>query len=166
MSVELKSANFSNCNRYRYNLVRIWDNSLPQVGFIGLNPSTADHQKDDPTIRRCRNFAKSWGYGGMVMVNLFAYRATKPNDMMSVSIPVGELNNRFIIHASRQCEKMVACWGTLGSHIGRDIAVTKLLNDLYCIKKTKNGFPSHPLYLKSDSEIQVYTRHNTTKPRS
>ena len=78
----IKSAEFSPDKVYRYELWRIWDEALPVCMFIGLNPSTADETVDDPTIRRCINFAKEWGYGQLVMTNLFAFRATKPAEMM------------------------------------------------------------------------------------
>ena len=76
-----KDAQLSTCRKYRYALWRTWDEAKPQVMIIGLNPSTADETKDDPTITRCINFAKAWGYGGVCMANLFAYRATAPSDV-------------------------------------------------------------------------------------
>lgn len=75
-------ANLSECRRYRFSLWRIWDEALPYALFIGLNPSTADETANDPTITRCINFAKDWGYGGIYMANLFAYRATDPSEYM------------------------------------------------------------------------------------
>ena len=76
----IKSAEISKCGKYRYMLMRIWDLDLPKVCFVGLNPSTADAKEDDPTIRQLIEFAKSWNYGGFVIVNLFAMRATNPKD--------------------------------------------------------------------------------------
>ncbi|GHX72979.1 hypothetical protein VCSRO16_3593 [Vibrio cholerae] len=70
------TAELSKCRKYRYALWRTWDSDKPFAMFIGLNPSTADEKNDDPTLRRCINFAKSWGYGGVCMANLFAFRAT------------------------------------------------------------------------------------------
>ena len=75
--------------KHRYNLWRIWETGKPFALFIGLNPSTADHTKDDPTVRRCKQFALDWGYGGFHIVNLFGYRATKPTDMIKQADPVG-----------------------------------------------------------------------------
>lgn len=77
--------------KYRYVLTRTWDETLPNIMFVGLNPSTADETTDDPTIRRCINFAKSWGYGGLYMVNLFAYRSTNPNNIRIVDNPIGDI---------------------------------------------------------------------------
>jgi len=80
---------FSPCDRYRYVLWRTWKPHIPSVVFIGLNPSTADAQRNDPTIRRCIGFAQTWGYGGIIIANLFSYRATQPNTLRQVSDPVG-----------------------------------------------------------------------------
>ncbi len=77
-------AELSKCRAYRYALWRTWDESKPFAMFVGLNPSTADELEDDPTIRRCINFSKLWGYGGLCMVNLFAYRATDPTALFLV----------------------------------------------------------------------------------
>lgn len=156
MSEERKSADFSNDNLYRYVLKRSWDDTLPRVCFIGLNPSTADHKKDDPTIRRCRNFAKVWGFGGMWMVNLFAFRATKPSVMKEADDPVGELNDWYIDYAKRHCEKMVACWGAQGEYKNRDKIVLSSLEEYYYIKMTQTGHPSHPLYLKKNLNLKKY----------
>ena len=86
-------AKLSECRKYRYALWRTWDETKPHVMIIGLNPSTADETKDDPTITRCINFAKSWGYGGVCMANLFAYRATEPTVMKGSTDPVGTEND-------------------------------------------------------------------------
>lgn len=80
-----KGAKFSDCRKYRYTLWRIWNESEPCVMFIGHNPSTADEKEDDPTIRRCINYSRDWGYGGLYMVNLFAYRATDPKDLIAAT---------------------------------------------------------------------------------
>src|SRR5688572_12557148 len=79
-------ARFSECGTYRYVLWRQWNEVNGDVAFVGLNPSTADDEKDDPTIRRCIGFAKRWGYGGVVMLNLFAYRATRPDAMWAARV--------------------------------------------------------------------------------
>ena len=78
-------AGFSRCRRYRYWLRRDWDRALPQCAFIGLNPSTADAQTDDPTLRRCMGFARQWGYGSLLLVNLFGFRATDPAALSTAS---------------------------------------------------------------------------------
>ncbi len=140
---------FSKDRVYRYSLVRIWDGTKDLVSFIGLNPSTADETKDDPTIRRCSQFAKDWGYGGLVMLNLFAYRSTDPKALKTVADPVGPGNNTQILHVSSMLNSpMIAAWGTHGTYLNRGEEVKLLLNDkLHYLRLTKDGHPSHPLYL-------------------
>lgn len=99
-----KTAKLSDCRTYRYELWRTWDESKPYAMFIGLNPSTADETEDDPTIRRCINFAKTWGYGGLCMTNLFAYRATQPEDMKRASDPIGNKNDETLILLAKMRE--------------------------------------------------------------
>ncbi|WP_353930180.1 DUF1643 domain-containing protein [Okeanomitos corallinicola TIOX110] len=145
---------------YRYLLGRKWDVNLQQVTFVMLNPSTADHEKDDQTLRKCINFAKSWGYGSLEVVNLFAYRATKPNKLKSKDIePVGSKNNQYILSAIERAEKIILGWGAWLDDVSiskypiikhRDKEVLTLINDkkpLYCLRITKNGYPNHPVYL-------------------
>lgn len=92
----IKDAILSEDRKYRYILSRTWDETKPTVLFIGLNPSTADENEDDPTIRRCIIFAKSWGYGGLIMANLFAFRTTNPQGLYSEKNPVGSENDYYI----------------------------------------------------------------------
>ncbi|MCS6126907.1 DUF1643 domain-containing protein [Shewanella baltica] len=139
----------SPCRRYRYALSRVWDTNKPFVLFIGLNPSTADELQDDPTIRRCIGFAKSWGYGGLVMANLFAYRATDPYEMMEVSKPVGDMNDQWLETLAEAAGVIVAAWGNHGAFINRSLEVRRLLPDLCYLKLNASGEPAHPLYLKS-----------------
>lgn len=140
----------SECRNYRYNLWRIWGPSQKRVMFIGLNPSTADESVDDRTIRRCIAFSKFWGYDGLFMTNLFAYRATKPKDMLRAIEPVGADCDRTLIETSQKVELVVAAWGMHGGHAGRDNNVRKLLPKLHYLALTKFGKPRHPLYLRSD----------------
>lgn len=146
------SAIFSICRRYRYKLYRGWNLSLPSVAFIGLNPSTADEHTDDPTIRRCITYAKDWGYGSLYMVNLFAFRATDPKIMRTEPEPVGPDNNLHLENVMELVSLIICAWGVWGNHLDRDVDVTHLLSrfDLYCLAKTKAGYPKHPLYLKKD----------------
>ena len=145
-----KDAKFSSCRRYRYALWRIWDFSKPSAMFIGLNPSTADETKDDPTIRRCINFAKSWDYGGIYVTNLFAYRSNSPNKMKIQSNPIGDENDKWIKKLSQKSGVIIAAWGNDGSHLNRSRIIECKIPNLKCIKKNKSGQPSHPLYLKSN----------------
>lgn len=150
-----KGASISTCKKYRRSLYRSWGVGK-KVCFIMLNPSTADGMEDDPTIRRCINFAKLWGYDGIVVKNLFAYRATSPNDMKIASDPIGPENMNDLQNITRSVDiGMVVCaWGTHGGYMGQDKVVIKMLSDfgvkLNAIKITKSGHPSHPLYLKND----------------
>lgn len=139
-----KSAILSEDRRYRYTLIRTWDKSLPRVMFIGLNPSTADETTDDLTIKKCIGFAKRWGFGSIVMVNLFAIRATDPRVAASADEPIGEENDRYILSESKGCEKIVAAWGDQKWLGGRDKTVMRLLGKMYCLGQTRNGHPKHP----------------------
>jgi hypothetical protein len=145
-----KSAVLSNDGIYRYCLTRTWDHTKGTVCYIGLNPSTADETEDDPTIRRCVGFAKSWGYGGIIMLNLFAYRATKPVKLLSTSDPVGPDNDAMIEYFVKDGHFTIACWGMRGEISGRDQAVKKMVPRLHHLGLTKDGHPRHPLYLPGD----------------
>jgi len=141
-------AHLSACRKYRYALWRTWDKTKPQVMVIGLNPSTADETKDDPTLIRCINFAKSWGYGSVCMANLFAYRATAPSDMKASSDPIGTENDAWLLKLSKEAGIVVAAWGNDGCYLNRSHAVRKALSNLHYLKMNKSGEPAHPLYLK------------------
>lgn len=145
-----RSANFSRCRTYRYALWRSWDEHKPYAMIIGLNPSTADEVEDDPTLIRCINFAKSWGYGGVCMTNLFAYRATDPNDMKAAADPVGASNNRWLTRLAKEAGIVVAAWGNDGSYLNRASQIKNKIPNLYCLKMNKSGEPAHPLYLRAE----------------
>ncbi|WP_351189859.1 DUF1643 domain-containing protein [Shewanella sp. TB4-MNA-CIBAN-0142] len=142
----IKSAELSDCRNYRYSLWRTWDSEKPYVLFIGLNPSTADEVDDDPTIRRCIEFAKKWGYGGLCMANLFAYRATNPSDMKLTQDPIGKNNDIWLLQLATGAGVVVAAWGNNGTFLGRSTAVLKLIDNLKCLNINKSGEPAHPLY--------------------
>ncbi len=143
-------AQFSECRNYRYALWREWDESKPQAMIIGLNPSTADETKDDPTVKRCINFAISWGFGGVFVTNLFAYRATKPFEMKASDEPVGSENDAWIMKLAKEASIVVAGWGNHGSYLSRSEKIRRILKNLHCMKINKSGEPTHPLYLKAD----------------
>jgi len=145
------AAKLSSCRTYRYTLWRIWDESKPYAMFIGLNPSTADENNDDPTIRRCISFANDWGYGGLCMTNLFAYRATAPSVMFKADDPIGGKNDVWIARLGKQAGIIVAAWGNGGRYLGRSNQVRSLLPILHCLKLNKSGEPAHPLYLRKKS---------------
>lgn len=152
----MKETVFSPCRQYRYTLWREWlmeggAHGQRHVQFIGLNPSTADETKDDPTIRRCIQFAKDWGYGSICMTNLFAWRETDPRKMMKQPNPVGEDNQHHLLTISSKAGIVIAAWGTKGAHLCQDLTVRSWLASvgikLHCLRKTKEGHPEHPLYL-------------------
>lgn len=143
--------------QYRYSLTRVWDDKLPKVMFIGLNPSTADALEDDPTLRRCIHYAQDWGYGGLIMANLFAYRATRPKDMKKSDDPVGPKNDQYLIEISNSVALKIACWGNDGHFKKRSTVVKKMINALHCLKLNRSGEPTHPLYLKKELKPINYT---------
>jgi hypothetical protein len=143
-------ANFSRCRRFRYTLWRRWDDSRPMVMMIGLNPSTADARRNDPTIRRCIGFAESWGQGGLIMTNLFAFRATYPSDLKATADPVGPRNDAWIRRAARQVDRIVAVWGNDGAWMDRSAHIRHMLKGrLEYLRLNAAGEPAHPLYLPS-----------------
>lgn len=150
-------ATLSPCRQYRYSLWRIWNPELPRVAFIGLNPSTADETADDPTIRRCIGFAKSWGYGGLHMVNLFAFRATAPKVMKAAADPVGPDNNAALLACSQTAGLLIAAWGGDKFAQSRAAEVCKLLGRrIECLGFTDARAPRHPLYMKGDCQPQLF----------
>ena len=145
-------AKLSECRQYRYALWRTWDDSKPYAMFVGLNPSTADETDDDPTIRCCIVFAKDWGYGGLCMANLFAYRATDPSNMFSAQDPIGPQNDVWLERLAKDAGIVVAAWGNHGGHLGRSKIVSALIPNLQCLKVNKSGEPAHPLYQPSTAK--------------
>jgi hypothetical protein len=147
-----KDAVFSECRKHRYKLWRQWSGGTQSnyAMFIGLNPSTADEMQDDPTIRRCIGYARAWGYDGLCMTNLFAFRATDPKVMMAESDPIGPDNDFHLRGAAAFARVVVCCWGANGSFKGRDKTVRDMFSKLNFLRLTKNGSPGHPLYLPKD----------------
>lgn len=156
----LTGAYFDTNSSYRYLLWRVWnklqytgypvnENNPPAVvQFIGLNPSTADSLKNDNTVTRCINYAKAWGYDGMIMTNIFSYRATDPKDMKTVDDPIGPSNDYWLLEAHNHSKLTILCWGNHGSYRGRSEEVLKLLpHNLHFLKMTTQRQPYHPLYL-------------------
>ena len=143
---------FSPCRDYRYTLWREWDAAnTTYCQFIGLNPSTADETKDDPTIRRCIAFAKALGYGALCMTNLFAWRDTLPAKMKKAKEPIGPENDRYLIEVGKSAGVIVAAWGLDGRHFYRGMKVQQMFRGegltIYCLRLTKVGYPEHPFYL-------------------
>jgi hypothetical protein len=138
--------------RYRYLLWRTWDASLPRALWILLNPSVADKQVNDPTLRRCKGFSASWRFGGLEIVNLFALRTPYPRDLYQAADPVGEENDRRIIAAVRRATRIILAWGAHGGYRQRDQTVIALVAAHAtlapcCLGVTQSGSPRHPLYV-------------------
>ena len=144
-------AAFSSCRRWRYLLWRCWDDAKPVANFLMLNPSTADEHRLDPSCTRARDFAERWGYGALIVTNLFAWRATDPAEMKRADDPVGRSNNQAILRSARQSAVVVCAWGNHGSHLDRAAKVVANLRGagvpLQALRITAVGQPSHPLYL-------------------
>lgn len=164
---------FSTDRIWRYTLWREWTDDLfvnrtkpGFVQFIGLNPSTADETKDDHTIRRCRNFARRWGYLAMCMTNLFAFRATDPRAMLKAADPVGPQNDKHLVNIAHEADLIVCCWTALGNHqqrtggLRRDVEVKYFLKS-YAHKMrvfglTASGHPRHPSRLPNATELTIF----------
>lgn len=152
----LRTARLSIDDRYRWTLHRRWGDRSTVV-FIMLNPSTADATQDDPTIRRCIGFARRWGMGGLTVVNLYAYRATKPADLWLADDPVGSANDRSITAEVARAELVVAAWGANAKpdRIAEVLALPGM-DKLTALDVTKDGQPRHPLYLRADLTPQPW----------
>jgi len=145
---------FDPTGAYRYRLWRDWDDSLPRVGFILLNPSTADATADDPTLKRCLGFARRWGYGALEVGNLFALRATSPRTLIAAESPVGPHNDQALRDLVRRVQALVVGWGNGGRCQGRAASVAAagiLPAGTLCLGNTRSGQPRHPLYVRGDT---------------
>lgn len=156
LQIMIRRANFSKCRKYRYLLEREWDASKPSVLFVMLNPSKADHKQDDPTIRRCIEFAKDLGFGSLCIANLFAYKATLPSDLAKAEEPNGKRNLEFLRKAKRKSDAVITAWGV--SSVVKKLQPTialKLISswDTYSLGYCKDGTPRHPLYLRKESKL-------------
>jgi hypothetical protein len=157
-----KTAMLSADGKYRYELTRTWDLNGRVVAFIGLNPSTADASNDDPTIRKCMKYARRWGYGGLLMLNVFAYRATDPKDLKAARnrgvdiIGMPENSTRAIAYRLRHhCVSLVVCaWGAHAGDRGEIVMEDLRLECApHCFKKNADRSPAHPLYQRDDAEL-------------
>jgi hypothetical protein len=143
-------AKFSRCRKWRYLLWRKWGDGAI-ANFLMLNPSTADEVKLDPSCTRARAYAERWGFGGLIVTNLFGWRATDPEDMKAARAPVGRGNNASIVLAARSAAVVVCAWGNHGLHRARSSQVVELLRnagvELHVLRMNSCGQPAHPLYL-------------------
>jgi len=162
----IKSAKISGCGGYRYNLVRNFVPYPMEIAvWIMLNPSTADADLDDPTVRRCISFSKENRCDGLTIINLFAGRATRPKNLFEMDDPVGPENDEEIkkVLAMDNVRLVVAAWGTKGVRQGRDREVVEKLlipwGPMTCLGVNRDGSPKHPLYIPSDKELEYYSQY-------
>ena len=152
-----KDAHITRCGKFRYWLVRKWNPGENYICWIMLNPSTTDASKDDPTIKRCITFSKKWGFDGLYVVNLYAYRATDPKELKKAGFPKGEFNDFFVKFIASICKKVVCAWGNHGQYKNRYYEILKLLLPhsvkVYSLGYTKTKQPKHPLYVCGDTEL-------------
>lgn len=160
----IRSAIISPCGLYRNRLIRRWAESGPIMLLLGLNPSTADGETDDPTNRRVVSFAQRELCAAVIMENLFPFRATNPKDMMAATDPAGPDNMDWILRAANDAREsggpIVAAWGAHGGHMNQDMRVlSALLQDghkIMCFGVTRGGHPKHPLYLRADTPLEQF----------
>lgn len=169
-----RSAELSECGKYRYSLSREWDDTLPQLTWVMLNPSTADAEKDDATIRRCIGFAKRWGYGSIRVLNLFSWRATDPKELEREDIePLGEAPK----YLQGIEGDVIAAWGgSVPKGWGRwDTYLTALMAQMHMkheisrwwsLGLTKGGQPRHPVRLPYSTEREPWPPNNYQRPVS
>jgi hypothetical protein len=151
---------YSQCERYRYSLTRVWNTDARRVTFVMLNPSTATEVQNDPTIERCEQRARHLGFGGFCAVNIFALRATDPRVMRAAVDPEGADNNDALMQAAVWADTVIAAWGIHGAHRNHGPATaTRLRNSkhvLHHLRLTKEGHPRHPLYLPYSARPQIW----------
>jgi hypothetical protein len=158
-------AEFSECRLYRYKLWRIWDKSLPLVMCIGLNQSTANSEKTDPTITNLIKMLKLLGYGGFYMMNLFAWISSKPADLLTCENPIGE-NDDKLKEVSELCSDVIVCWGNFKQANERINQVLPNYPNAKCFGVTKSGKPFHPLAmmyagLTNEPKLSIYEVSST-----
>jgi len=145
------TAVYSDCERYRYALTRVWETGGARACFVMLNPSTATEEQNDPTVERCERRARALGFGAFTVINIFAWRDTDPRAMRRAADPVGPENDAAILEACRGADRIIAAWGTHGAHLGRGAEVARLLRglgrELHHLGLTRDGHPRHPLYV-------------------
>lgn len=152
-------AGFSPCRTWRYWLTREWNDKLAMLAWVLLNPSKADEFDDDRTIGRCTAFAADWGYGGIYVVNAFAFCTTYPVEMKAAADPVGPDNDAEIRKAVTG-RRVIAAWGNDGAFLNRHLQLIDLLNreraEVYCLGTTQEAHPRHPLYVKGSTALIPY----------
>jgi len=154
------TAVYSDCERYRYSLTRIWDAQGSKALFVMLNPSTATEVQNDPTVERCERRARTLGFGAFQVTNIFAWRDTDPRAMRAAADPVGPENDAAILTGASWADQVIAAWGTHGAHLGRGAQVQALLRrtgaPVCHLGLTKDGHPKHPLYIAYAQQTQPW----------
>ena len=154
------TAVYSDCERYRYSLTRVWDGAAGRVLFVMLNPSTATEVQNDPTVERCERRARALGYGAFCVTNIFAWRDTDPRAMRAAADPIGPANDHAILEAAGWADDIVAAWGTHGAHLQRGPQVERLLrsagHSLSHLGLSKAGHPKHPLYIAYAQQPEIW----------
>lgn len=164
-------ARYSECETYRYLLQRQWADA-PRVVFVMLNPSTASELANDPTVERCERRARMMGFGGISVVNLFAFRATDPRDLKAAKAPIGPDNDAIVLETCAEAGMIIAGWGAHGGHLNRSTemrtALAKAGHMLHHLGQTKAGEPRHPLYVAYRQLPESWTscRHIPPPPKS
>lgn len=154
------NAALSPCKLYRHDLRRFWGRA-PYCLWIMLNPSTADASVNDRTICKCMAFSERWGYGGMIVVNLFDYRSTHPEALLKVPQPYSNVNDLYIKGWAAKAEKVIVGWGTYGEVLNRGLEVGRMLEgmgkEMWCLYVNEGGQPKHPLYVSGSTELKRWT---------
>jgi hypothetical protein len=149
-----RDAIISECGKYRYSLMREWNKNKGKVLFIMLNPSKADDKEDDPTVKRCINFAKDWGYGGLMIGNLFSYRTTYPKELFKTKYPEGKDNLKYIKQMIKRSDLVICAWGNKQGIPPKYLCE---LTDLHYLKLLADGkTPGHPLFIKKDTKPKKF----------
>lgn len=155
---------YSDCEKYRYCLTRIWDDTGKRAVFVMLNPSTATEIENDPTVERCERRSRALGFGGFKVCNIFAYRATDPKDMRAQKNPIGRSNDKIILDAVNWADYIICAWGTHGAYLGRGQVVEALLRvqekPLLHLGLSKQGHPKHPLYISYSQQLELWEYEN------
>ncbi|MBU2981309.1 DUF1643 domain-containing protein [Lentibacter algarum] len=154
------TAVYSDCERYRYSLTRVWEPEGRRVLFIMLNPSTATEMQNDPTVERCERRARALGFGAFQVTNIFAWRDTDPKNMRAAAEPVGPENDRIIAEGCAWADQIIAAWGAHGDHLGRGASMQAVLRatglPVSHLGLTKAGHPKHPLYIAYTQQPELW----------
>lgn len=154
---DLAGARFSNCKKYRYILWRIWAQGKPTAMCIGLNPSTANHQKNDNTISTLIRVLNKLGYGGFYMTNLYAWISSKPADLLTCEDPLAD-NDFYLDIVRKKSDQVIFCWGNFKEAEQRANELIAKFPNAFCFGTNANGTPYHPRAL-------IYKKGALQKPQ-